>query len=142
LLLLKINVEKIDSDKVSCAKKTGKYARRKTVITKKLSNQVQDLKKIGIKLYSINWLVKTKKKQMQQNKFTFQSQNLIVDWISFKFQYLDNPTMMKIANYLLKIGFNSYQESGKLAKPVKKSILVSSKINFKFFLSTKRLIGG
>lgn len=54
LLLLKINVEKIDSDKVSCAKKTGKYARRKTVITKKLSNQVQDLKKIGIKLYSIN----------------------------------------------------------------------------------------
>jgi hypothetical protein len=28
------------------------------------------------------------------------------------------------------MGFNSYQESGKLAKPIKKSILVSSKNKF------------
>jgi hypothetical protein len=56
----------------------------------------------------------------------FQSQNLVVDYISFKFQHLDNPTQTKIANYLFKIGFNSYQESGRLAKPVKEPI----KVNF------------
>jgi hypothetical protein len=65
---------------------------------------------------------------MKQNKFTFESENLVVDWISFKFQYLDNPTMMQIANYFIKIGFNSYQKSGKLAKPIKESILVSSSL--------------
>ncbi len=63
---------------------------------------------------------------MNQNKFSFESENLVVDYISFKFQYLDNFTQTKIANYLLKLGFNSYQESGKLAKPRKESILVSS----------------
>jgi hypothetical protein len=50
---------------------------------------------------------------------SFESENLVVDWISFKFQYLDNPTMMQITNYLFKLGFNSYQESVKLAKPIK-----------------------
>jgi len=65
---------------------------------------------------------------MKQNKFTFESENLVVDWISFKFQYLDNPTMMQIANYFIKIGFNSYQKSGKLATPIKESILVSSSL--------------
>ena len=37
----------------------------------------------------------------------FESENLVVDWISFKFQHLDNFTKTEIANYLLKIGFNS-----------------------------------
>lgn len=66
---------------------------------------------------------------MNKNKLSFDSEKLVVDWISFKFQYLDNPTMMVLANYLLKIGFNSYQESGKLARPMKESILVSPKNN-------------
>jgi hypothetical protein len=56
----------------------------------------------------------------------FQSQNLVIDYISFKFQHLDNSTQTKIAKYLFKIGFNSYQESGKLAKPIKQFIFVSS----------------
>lgn len=60
----------------------------------------------------------------------FESENLVVDWISFKFQYLEDSTKTKIANYLFKMGFNSYQESGKLAKPIKESILVSSKNKF------------
>ena len=64
---------------------------------------------------------------MTQNKFTFQSQNLVVDYITFKFQHLEDSTKTKIANYLFKIGFNSYQESGKLAQPIKQSILVNSK---------------
>ena len=64
---------------------------------------------------------------MKTNKLTFQSEDLVVDWISFKFQKLENSTLRKIAEYLFKLGFNSYQESGKLAKPMKESIVVSSK---------------
>ena len=67
---------------------------------------------------------------MNQNKFTFQSENLIVDYISFKFQHLEDSTKTKIANSLFKIGFNSYQESGKLAKPIKEPIFVHSKNQF------------
>jgi len=67
---------------------------------------------------------------MNQNNFSFKSQKLVVDWISFKFKYLDNTIMMHIANYLLKIGFNSYQESGKLAKPTKE--VIQSSLSNKF----------
>jgi hypothetical protein len=44
---------------------------------------------------------------MTQNKLSFESENLVVHWISFKFQYLEDSTKTKIANYLFKIGFNS-----------------------------------
>ena len=64
------------------------------------------------------------------NKLTFKDQNLTVDWIGFKFQNLDNFHQTRIAKYLFQLGFNSYQESGKLAKPVKESIFVSSKNKF------------
>jgi hypothetical protein len=64
---------------------------------------------------------------MKQNKLTFESENLVVDYITFKFQDLEDSTKTKIANYFFKIGFNSYQESGKLAKPIQESILVSGK---------------
>ena len=60
----------------------------------------------------------------------FKSENLTVDWIGLKFQNLDNFTQTELAKYLFKIGFNSYQESGKLAKPVKEAIFVSSKNKF------------
>ena len=66
----------------------------------------------------------------EENKLTFQSETLVVDWISFKFQDLDDSTKRTIANYLFKIGFNSSQESGKLAKPIKQSILFSSNNKF------------
>ena len=69
-------------------------------------------------------------KQMNQNKLTFQFDNLVVDYISFKFQDLEDCTKTKIADYLFKIGFNSYQESGKLTKPIKEHILVNSKNQF------------
>ena len=45
---------------------------------------------------------------MKENKLTFQSQKLTVDWIGLKFQNLDNFTQKKLAKYLCKIGFNSY----------------------------------
>ena len=63
----------------------------------------------------------------------FQSQNLVVDYISFKFQHLDNLKQTKVANYLFKIGFNSYQESGRLAKPIKEPIFVQFKNKFEVF---------
>jgi predicted DNA-binding transcriptional regulator AlpA/ribosomal protein S24E len=77
-----------------------------------------------------NRLVQPKEKQMKQNKLSFESENLVVDYISFKFQKLENSTQKKIADYLFKLGFNSYKESGKLTKPIKESILVSSKNQF------------
>ena len=73
---------------------------------------------------------------MKQNKLTFESENLVVDWISFKFQHLDKFTETEITNYLFKLGFNSYQESGKLVKPT-----LTTLINSKFFLSKKVSIG-
>jgi len=67
---------------------------------------------------------------MNQNKLTFQSEKLQVDWIGFKFQKLDHFGQTKLAKHLFKIGFNYYQESGKLAKPIKEPILVSSNNKF------------
>jgi hypothetical protein len=80
---------------------------------------------------------------MKQNKLTFESENLVVDYISFKFQHLEDLTKTKIANYLFKIGFNSYQESGKLTKPIKEPILVNSKNQFEvFFVEDNPYWGG
>lgn len=67
---------------------------------------------------------------MKQNKLSFESENLVVDYISFKFQKLDNFTLKEIASYLFQIGFNSYFVSGRLAKPMKESILVDSKNSY------------
>ena len=57
---------------------------------------------------------------MNQNKLSFESENLIVDYITFKFQE-SHCDQNKIAKYLFNLGFNSYQQSGKLSKPVKES---------------------
>ena len=45
---------------------------------------------------------------MKQNKLRFESENLVVDYITFKFQYLDNLHQTIIAKYLFQLGFNSY----------------------------------
>ena len=58
-------------------------------------------------------------------QLSFESEKLVVDYITFKFQDLEDSTKTKIANYLFKIGFNCYQESGKLAKPIKEPIQVN-----------------
>lgn len=67
---------------------------------------------------------------MNQNNNTFNSENLVIDYMSFKFQELEYFNREKIANYLFQIGFNSYQESAKLVKPMKEPILVHSKNKF------------
>lgn len=72
---------------------------------------------------------------MIQNKFTFESENLVVDYISFKFQKLEN--FKEIASYLFKIGFNSYSVSARLAKPIKEPIFVSSKNSYEVIFVTE-----
>lgn len=67
---------------------------------------------------------------MNQNKLSFESENLIVHYISFKFQEC-HCDQNKIAKYLFKLGFNSYQESGKLAKPIQEPILVKETSSYK-----------
>lgn len=66
-------------------------------------------------------------------KRTFDSENLVVGWIGFKFQDLDDFAQTKLAEYLFEIGFNSYQKFGKLAKPVKEYIFVNSENKFQVF---------
>ena len=73
---------------------------------------------------------------MIQNKLipkqtsSFESRNLIVDYITFKFPDLKDFDRERIAEYLFQLGFNSYQESGKLVKPTKEPILVNFKNQF------------
>ena len=67
---------------------------------------------------------------MTQNKLSFEFENLVVDYITLKFQDLDSLHQTRTANYLFKLGFNSYKESGKLTKPIKESILVNFKNKF------------
>jgi hypothetical protein len=43
---------------------------------------------------------------MKENKLTFASENLVVDYISFKFQYLEDWKEKELASYLLKLGLN------------------------------------
>jgi hypothetical protein len=55
----------------------------------------------------------------------FQSQKLIVDYISFKFRSFDDNQERKIWSCLFELGFNSYQTSAKLSKPIKIDLLVT-----------------
>ena len=66
---------------------------------------------------------------MDQKTLNFQSQNLVVDYLTFKFQEL-HCDQNKIANYLLDLGFNSYKQSGKLVKPIKENIFVNDNNKF------------
>lgn len=48
---------------------------------------------------------------MNQNKLAFETENLQVDFLTLKFQFLDYEKQLEIANYLFTFGFNSSQES-------------------------------
>jgi len=62
---------------------------------------------------------------MNSNTLTFDSEKLVVDYLTLKFQeaQCDQNT---IADYLFNLGFNSYQESGKSTKPIKQPIFIDS----------------
>jgi hypothetical protein len=69
-------------------------------------------------------------KNNQKQLLSFQSENLVVDYISFKFQSLKNSEKRNLVNYFFNIGFNCYQQSGKAAKPISEPISVSLKNKF------------
>lgn len=56
---------------------------------------------------------------MNQNKLNFDSETLVIDYLSFKFQHLYFSRQTEIVNYLFELGFNSSQQSKKLSKPDK-----------------------
>jgi hypothetical protein len=71
---------------------------------------------------------------MNQTKLTFASEKFVVDWISFKFQNWDKEKEQQITSYLLKMGFNSFQTSGKLALSIKESLRINQTNQFEVLL--------
>ena len=64
---------------------------------------------------------------MMLNKLTFQSQNLIVDYLEFKFNVLPEFIKQKIVLSFFKLGFNSFYVDKKYRDPVQDSIQTNSK---------------
>ena len=64
---------------------------------------------------------------MKENKLTFQSQNLIVDYLEFKFNVLPEFIKQKIVMSFFKLGFNSFDVDKKYRDPVQDSIQTNSK---------------
>ena len=63
---------------------------------------------------------------MVKNKLTFQSQNLIVDYLEFKFNVLPEFIKQKIVQSFFKLGFNSFYVDKKYRDPVQDSIQTNS----------------
>ena len=68
---------------------------------------------------------------MNQNKLAFETENLQVDFLTLKFQFLDYEKQLEIANYLFTFGFNSSQESDtKFQKSNRKTLCYDFKNKF------------
>lgn len=78
--------------------------------------------------HTIDW--SNRRRQMKQNKLTFQSENLVVDYISFNIQGLvDRKKLERISKYLFQnFGFNSILAKGSDRKI--KSLIFSEKNKF------------
>ena len=50
---------------------------------------------------------------MNQNKITFESESLTVDYITFNFERLNNSRKADLIYYFHKLGFNSYDTDRK-----------------------------
>ena len=61
---------------------------------------------------------------MNQNKLSFQSQNLIVDYLEFNFNVLPESIKQKIVQSFFTLGFNSFYVDKKYRDPVQDSIQV------------------
>ena len=64
---------------------------------------------------------------MKENKLTFQSQNLIVDYLEFKFNVLPEFIKQKIVLSFFKLGFNSFDVDKKYRDPIQTRIQTNSK---------------
>ena len=63
---------------------------------------------------------------MKENKLTFQSQNLIVDYLEFKFNVLPEFIKQRIVQSFFKLGSNSFDVDKKYRDPVQDSIQTNS----------------
>ena len=64
---------------------------------------------------------------MNQNKLTFKSEKLVVDYFEFKFDVLPESIKQKIVQSFFKLGFNSFDVDKKYRDPVQDSIQTNSK---------------
>lgn len=64
---------------------------------------------------------------MNQNKLTFASENLTVDYVTFNFEQLDESRKANLINYFYKLGFNSYDTDRKYRNAFDESIKYNSK---------------
>ena len=55
---------------------------------------------------------------MNQNKFCFKSENLVVDYFEFKFDLLIEHTKQKIVEFFFKLGFNSFDLDKEYNDPI------------------------
>ena len=63
---------------------------------------------------------------MNQNKLTFKSEKLVVDYFEFKFDVLPESIKQKIVQSFFKLGFNSFDVDKKYRDPVQDSIQTNS----------------
>ena len=61
------------------------------------------------------------------NKFTFQSEGLTVDYVTFNFEQLNESRKADLINYFYKLGFNSYETDRKYRNAFDESIKYNSK---------------
>ena len=71
---------------------------------------------------------------MKENKLTFQSQNLIVDYLEFKFNVLPEFIKQKIVLSFFKLGFNSFDVDKKYHDPIQTRIQTNSKNQYQINL--------
>jgi hypothetical protein len=64
---------------------------------------------------------------MNQNKLTFESEGLTVDYVTFNFEQLNESRKAHLINYFYKLGFNSYDTDRKYRNAFDESIKYNSK---------------
>jgi hypothetical protein len=64
---------------------------------------------------------------MKQNKLTFESEGLTVDYVTFNFEQLNESRKAHLINYFYKLGFNSYDTDRKYRNAFDESIKYNSK---------------
>ncbi|MEN8905265.1 MAG: hypothetical protein ABF289_04845 [Clostridiales bacterium] len=63
---------------------------------------------------------------MKQNRLTFESEKLVVDYFEFKFHVLPESIKQKIVQFFFKLGFNSFDVDKKYRDVVQYSIQTNS----------------
>lgn len=64
---------------------------------------------------------------MNQNKLTFESEGLTVDYVTFNFEQLNESRKAHLISYFYKLGFNSYDTDRKYRNAFDESIKYNSK---------------